>query len=91
MRPAKPPRNQCPYDAERGECNLQCKYNHFEADELVIDSWELKCLDCGYRETIAYRTDEPESLEDVVDPRICPFCTLSDLSPGRNPCDKCSS
>ena len=85
MRPQKPPRNLCPEDDSRTECNLQCKYNHFEADELVIDSWELKCLDCGFRETIAYRTDEPDSLGDE-NPLECPFCHLCDLSAGMNPC-----
>ena len=86
MRPLKPPAGKCPHDAERDSCNLVCKYNHFEADDLTIDSWELKCLDCGYRETIAYRTDEPESLEDCDNPEVCPFCALTGLTPGRNPC-----
>ena len=54
MRPAIPPHG-CPQDSTKTSCNLQCKYNHFEADDLVIDSWELKCLDCGHRETIGYR------------------------------------
>lgn len=86
MRPSQPPKNKCPQRDERDECNLQCKYNHFEADDLVIDSWELKCLDCGYRDTIAYRSDEPETIEEGVNPKVCPFCETCDLKPGRNPC-----
>ena len=90
MRPAKPPRQQCPQDAEREVCNLTCKYNFFESDDLTINSWELKCLDCGYRETIAYRSDEDDEDEiepEAVDnPKQCPFCDLCDLAPGRDPC-----
>ena len=86
MRPAKPPQQACPHDASRTSCNLHCKYNHFEADELVIDSWELKCLDCGYRKTIGYRTDEPESMEDVESVETWPFCKACGLAPGRIPC-----
>ena len=86
MRPAIPPHG-CPKDSTKTSCNLQCKYNHFEADDLVIDSWELKCLDCGHRETIGYRTDEPETLEDVESPQQCPFCQGCELPTGRNPCE----
>ena len=84
MTPTKPPRNQCPND-DPTPCNLHCRYNHFENDDLTIDSWELRCLDCGYRETIAFRSDEEEP-DEPVNPRACPFCPLKDLPPGRNPC-----
>ncbi len=53
--------------------NLTCRYNHFESDELRIDSWEHKCADCGYRETTAYRSDDPEELQPV-DAFSCPYC-----------------
>lgn len=86
MVPLKPSNNRCPQDATRERCNLQCKYNHFEAGDLVIDSWELKCLDCGYRETIAYRSDDEDLAEVTDNPKKCPFCDRCDLAPGRSPC-----
>ena len=52
---------------------LTCRFNHFEKDDLQIDSWEHKCPDCGYRETTAYRSDDPEA-DSVADPRCCPHC-----------------
>ena len=86
-RPRTPPDNKCPM--ARADCNLQCKYNRFAADELEIHAWELKCLDCGYRQTIAYRSDD-EDIEDVDwasgQQETCPFCQRSELSPGINPC-----
>ena len=84
MRPATPPAQACP----RGQsaCNLVCKYNHFEADDLVIDSWELKCLDCGFRETIAFRSDDSDLDLDSAEPTRCPFCEGTGLPPGKNPC-----
>lgn len=86
-RPLKPADGACPHDAERSQCNLVCKHNYFEADELVIHSWELKCLDCGLRQTVAYRTDDdPEERPD--NPQECPFCHRCDLSPGKNPCQR---
>ncbi len=87
MRPAKPPDGKCPHDAARDECNLVCKYNFFESGDLSINSWELKCLDCGLRQTIAYRSDdEDEEKPEERNPKQCPFCQLCDLTPGQNPC-----
>lgn len=86
MRPTRPTGRPCPHPEAREACRLTCKYNHFEADDLSIDSWELKCLDCGLRETIGYRSDEASDTEPV-DPRRCPFCGETNLTPGRNPCD----
>ena len=63
---------------------MTCKYNFFESEEFTIDAYELKCLDCGWRDTIAYRSDE---LEDGDEPKTCPFCELSDLCTGKNPCE----
>ena len=87
MKPPVPPGDKCP-QAPRDHCPLTCKYNHFESDSLTIDAWELKCLDCGWRETIAYRSDEldPEEMGPDFNPRECPFCHLCDLSPGKEPC-----
>lgn len=86
MRPPQPPADKCP-DAEREQCPLQCRFNRFESDDLAIWTWELKCLDCGYRETIGYRSDESEHWEGVA-PNRCPFCETDDLPPGRNPCER---
>ena len=84
-RPAKPAYGKCPQGPAKEKCNLVCKYNYFAADDLKIDSWELKCLDCGLRQTIAYRSDdEPEDIPD--NPKECPFCHLCDLAAGKNPC-----
>lgn len=52
---------------------VQCSYNHFEKDLLTIDSWEHKCLNCGGRETQAFRSDDSQR-ETGSDPTICPFC-----------------
>lgn len=63
-----------------GECpkcradELQCSYNHFERDELIIDAWEHKCGNCGFRDTRGYRTDEPDSIPPDVDVGKCPWC-----------------
>ena len=85
MRPLQPPDGKCPRENRAEPCNLVCKYNLFEADELVIHSWELKCLDCGFRQTVACRNDE-EDEEPVIAPGECPFCHRNDLVPGANPC-----
>ncbi len=86
-RPTIPPAGVCKQDPDRKECPLVCRYNHFESDEedLTIDAWELKCLECGWRDTIGYRSDE-EDQDESCDPKICPFCKLDGLSPGKNPC-----
>ena len=84
-RPLKPRDGKCPQDPGKEKCNLVCKYNYFAADNLTIDSYELKCLDCGLRETIAYRSDdEPE--DHPANSKECPFCQVCDLAPGKNPC-----
>ena len=88
MRPSKPPNGKCPQDAERDSCPLTCKYNHFESEDLTIDAWELKCLDCGWRETIGFRSDEMDEEDDSLDPTACPFCKECNLSAGKDPCQK---
>ncbi len=57
-----------------GGNDLACAYNHFESNELTIDSWEHKCPDCGFRETTAFRSDEDDWNDGAVDPRVCPYC-----------------
>jgi hypothetical protein len=89
MRPPNPPDGKCP--SQKEQCKLICKYNHFEADDLTIDSWELKCLDCGYRNTIAYRSDDSDLDLENCDPQRCPFCKLTGLSTGQNPCESASA
>jgi len=54
--------------------DLACTYNHFERDELTIESWEHKCPDCGFRDTKAFRSDEEDPLPTDVNPSICPYC-----------------
>lgn len=90
-RPILPPSGTCQQDPTRATCPLVCKYNHFESEDqdLTIDSWELKCLDCGWRDTIGHRSDEPDpDAADDFDPTACPFCKLAGLCTGKNPCEK---
>lgn len=54
--------------------NLACTHNHFQRDDLTIDSWEHRCPDCGMRETTAFRSDEPDSIPDNADVLVCPYC-----------------
>ena len=93
-RPIIPPAGECKQDPNRKECPLVCKYNHYESqeDDLTIDAWELKCLECGWRDTIGHRSDEPdpEAAADF-DATACPFCKLKDLKAGKNPCSECES
>ena len=51
-----------------------CSYNHFAREDLTIVSWEHKCHDCGFRETKAYRSDQPEAERAGIDVVSCPFC-----------------
>lgn len=83
LHPGRPHISSCPHGDSHQSCQLSCKYNRFEGPDLRIDSWELKCLDCGHRETIAFRSDE---LAPEVDPTQCPFCQLRVDCSGRNPC-----
>ncbi len=57
-----------------GAHEVACRYNHFERDELVIDAWEHRCPNCGYRATTAFRSDDPEPASN---PTICPYCQRS--------------
>jgi hypothetical protein len=83
-RPTIPPSGKCPQN--RSQCNLECKYNQFVRGDLEIHSWELKCLDCGYRETIGFRSDDEEVDFGSGVQAICPFCGKVDAMPGKNPC-----
>lgn len=84
-RPLTPGGNACPL--KKDHCALQCKYNHFLAGGLEIHSWELKCLDCGFRKTVAYRSDDEEADWSSGVQKTCPFCHRKDLEPGKNPCE----
>jgi len=53
--------------------SVTCKHNHFEQEDLWIHSWEHKCPDCGDRNTVAFRSDEPDTLTEE-DPTKCPYC-----------------
>ena len=91
QKPLVPPNEKCPQHGTRDECPLVCKYNHFESDDLTIDAYELKCLDCGWRDTIGFRSDETEEDDDLpedFDPKKCPFCNQCGLKPGQNPCEE---
>ena len=86
MKPSSPPNDKCPLKDEGAKCDLQCKYNFFDSEELTIDAYELKCLNCGWRETIGYRSDEMEDEPDDTNTKQCPFCNSCDLPTGMNPC-----
>jgi hypothetical protein len=92
MKPAVPPDGKCP-QGRIDQCPLVCKYNHFESEEFTIDAYELKCLDCGWRDTIGYRSDEldEDELPDDFDPRQCPFCQQCNLPVGKDPCTRVES
>lgn len=93
VRPSIPPAGECKQDASRKECPLVCKYNHYESEDedLTIDAWEIRCLECGWRDTIGTRSDEPDpDAAADFDPTTCPFCKISGLKPGKNPCDQCT-
>ncbi len=88
MLPDKPPGGKCPRDATQTKCELQCKYNHFESDDLTIDAWDLRCLDCGWRDTIGFRSDEMDEDDEDEDvcPTQCPYCQRNDIQPGIDQC-----
>ena len=88
-RPATPPDGKCLQGGTREKCPLVCKYNYFEKDDLTINAWELKCLDCGWRDTIGFRSDELDEDEvgEDFNPKQCPFCNRCDMQPGKNPCE----
>lgn len=92
--PGRPAITECPHGEAYAACTLRCKYNLFEQDDLRIDSWELKCLDCGLRKTIAVRSDDEDDAAGEAGagaqaPRPvnqCPFCGLTAACAGRDLC-----
>ena len=42
-------------------------------------------MDCGWRDTVGYRSDEMEDEDDDVDVKVCPFCKKDGHCPGKNP------
>ena len=62
--------------AECPKCHvtqLACRYNYFDRGDLQIHAWEHKCQDCGWRETKAFRSDEPAP-PTGQNAAQCPFC-----------------
>jgi len=86
MIPEKLPSGRCGQDAPRAVCPLRCKTNRFAGGDLTIDTWEIRCLDCGLRETVAYRSDDPDAAPIGGDPRVCPFCRVRQEGTGISPC-----
>lgn len=86
MHPGRPSIKQCPNGEEYRDCKLRCKYHTFDDGELQIYSWELRCLDCGFRNTIAYRSDDEDFDPAATPPAVCPFCELTAEGPGKNIC-----
>lgn len=62
-----------------GECPkcqgaaVACRYNFFDRGDLQVHSWEHKCPDCGWRETQAFRSDDPLE-KQAGSPGVCPLC-----------------
>ncbi|MCA9267452.1 MAG: hypothetical protein KDA41_03230 [Planctomycetales bacterium] len=76
----------CPQGEDFLGCNLRCKFHVFEGEHVQIYSWELKCLDCGYRSTSAVRSDDDDFDPASNSPRVCPFCALCATGKGINLC-----
>jgi ssDNA-binding Zn-finger/Zn-ribbon topoisomerase 1 len=57
-----------------GAGNVHCRFNHFQRGALEIHAWEHKCLNCGLRETTAYRSDDEELTTPLDDRSTCPYC-----------------
>ena len=86
MPPGRDAVKQCPQGDDFGDCNLHCKYHTFDDGTLQIYSWELKCLDCGWRSTIAHRSDDEDFDLAECSPATCPFCDLADAVKGKDLC-----
>jgi hypothetical protein len=56
-----------------GGANLVCRYNFFDRGDLQVHSWEHKCGNCGWRQTQAYRSDDPARSAEI-NPAVCPYC-----------------
>jgi hypothetical protein len=64
--------------APAGECPkcrgaVVCRYNFFDRGDLQVHSWEHRCGDCGWRETKAFRSDDPPEMQ-AAEPGMCPLC-----------------
>jgi hypothetical protein len=57
--------------------SLVCRYNFFDRGDLAVTSWEHKCTNCGWRETKAFRSDDPSRPADI-NPAVCPLCGRSE-------------
>ena len=61
---------ECPKCESR---SVSCRFNFFDRGDLQIHSWEHKCLNCGWRDTKAFRSDDPPEARSA-EPAKCPFC-----------------
>ena len=52
---------------------IACRYNYFDRGDLQIHAWEHKCPECGWRDTKAFRSDDPASSASV-NASQCPLC-----------------
>ena len=86
MHPGRTAVKKCPNGESFRDCTLQCKFHQFDNGTLQIYSWELRCLDCGWRSTNAVRSDDEDF--DAASPTLntCSFCNLVASEPGKNLC-----
>jgi hypothetical protein len=76
----------CPNGPEFHDCSLHCKLHTFDTGQVQIYSWELRCLDCGWRSTIGYRSDDADFDPSSATHTTCPFCALAASGPGKDMC-----
>ncbi|MGV3608181.1 MAG: hypothetical protein ACO1RA_17375 [Planctomycetaceae bacterium] len=65
------PAGTCPH------CNqekLQCRHNYFDRGDLQIRSFEHRCANCGKRQTVAFRSDDPGPGGLASNGPNCPMC-----------------
>jgi hypothetical protein len=64
------PAGQCP---KCQKATVMCRFNFFDRGDLQVYSWEHRCSDCGWRQTQAFRSDDPAE-EQPGEPDVCPLC-----------------
>jgi hypothetical protein len=63
------PAGQCP----KCQATTACRYNFFDRGDLQVHSWEHRCPNCGWRQTQAFRSDDPAE-KQAARPDLCPLC-----------------